>query len=480
MAATVAAGSQRASGTMAMAQGGLEVPRRPVIAVASVALLLPLVAAPIRATGPSVTITDLGTLGFDRGVATAVNAGGQIVGWSDAAFNTEHAFSMQGGVMTDLGTLGGAKSRATAVSDAGHVVGFSDLNASSAHAFLRFGGPLIDLGTLGGPYSSAQDVNASGTVVGDSVRVNNGQQHAFSWTAGAMVDLGLPGEALSSALKVSDGGLIIGISDDVGNFTPHGIVWQSGVPTDIAPGSASSLADLNEAGVAVGSVDSGGQFDAVSWSAAGGLVNLGASTQLATGIDEAGNIIGITDDGEGFYRAADGTSTVLPELAGQKIWPMDISAAGVVGYAGAAFTEAIFWTPAGGLVDLGFVPYGTFATSQAIAINDAGTIVGESSTRKVNVDSHPTQWRLGPAADVDTDGDGIVDAVDTQPALASTDFADGATTAGSITSPGGLALTISDAPDPVGSGSRPGPGPAPRSSPAAASRRRLPSSRACS
>jgi probable HAF family extracellular repeat protein len=86
-------------------------------------------------------MVDLGTLGGSASVALAVNASGQVVGWSPIAgdgFDTQHAFSWttQGG-MVDLGTLGGAKSSATAVNDKGQVVGVSDLAGNAEmHATL--------------------------------------------------------------------------------------------------------------------------------------------------------------------------------------------------------------------------------------------------------------------------------------------------------------------------------------------------------
>lgn len=54
------------------------------------------------------TMTDLGTLGGERSSwAYAINAAGQVVGWSRTAEGAEHAFLWQDGTTTDLGTLGG-------------------------------------------------------------------------------------------------------------------------------------------------------------------------------------------------------------------------------------------------------------------------------------------------------------------------------------------------------------------------------------
>jgi probable HAF family extracellular repeat protein len=56
-------------------------------------------------------------------------------------------------MMHDLGTLGGLQSSAAAINASGQVVGYSDNNnpnSPEVHAFLYTGGSMHDLGTLGG------------------------------------------------------------------------------------------------------------------------------------------------------------------------------------------------------------------------------------------------------------------------------------------------------------------------------------------
>jgi probable HAF family extracellular repeat protein len=95
---------------------------------------------------------DLGTLGGNNSYAVAVNVSGQIVGESDTADGSRHAFSwtVKGG-MIDLGTLdnGYGESQALAVNASGQVVGRSDTADCASHAFSwTSAGGLIDLGTL--------------------------------------------------------------------------------------------------------------------------------------------------------------------------------------------------------------------------------------------------------------------------------------------------------------------------------------------
>ena len=128
---------------------------------------------------------DLGTLPGDAASqAAAINAGGQVVGYSGVAgFPPWHAFVWtQAEGMVDLGTLGGTFSQAAAVNDGGQVVGFADSSPfGPTHAFSwTSAGGMVDLGTLGGTFSRARAINASGQIVGNSTTAD-GSQHAVLW-----------------------------------------------------------------------------------------------------------------------------------------------------------------------------------------------------------------------------------------------------------------------------------------------------------
>ena len=56
------------------------------------------------------TFTDLGQLGTQGSTAMAVNASGQIAGYSYVSGPGDRSFRYSGGVMSDLGTLGGTHS----------------------------------------------------------------------------------------------------------------------------------------------------------------------------------------------------------------------------------------------------------------------------------------------------------------------------------------------------------------------------------
>src|SRR5712691_9968773 len=120
------------------------------------------------------TVTDLGTLrGGSFSGAKAINATGQVAGYSTTASGTYHAFLSSGGKLTDIGDLGGGSAVAYALNDAGQVVGSAVTADGSNHPFLYSNGQMTDLGTLGSPngtdwWNSAQGVNKFGVVVGTS------------------------------------------------------------------------------------------------------------------------------------------------------------------------------------------------------------------------------------------------------------------------------------------------------------------------
>jgi probable HAF family extracellular repeat protein len=178
-------------------------------------------------------MTDLGTLpGDSESIAYGVNASGQVVGSSFTSSGVPHAFLYGGGVMKDLGGLGGPTTEARAINASGQVVGYSTLAApaiNTQHAFLYGGGKMTDLGTLNGPggFSYATAINGSGQVVGYSAA--GSQTHAFLYD-GSLHDLNglLPagsGLTLTGAYGINDKGQIAAQgSDDHGYLlTPDGV-----------------------------------------------------------------------------------------------------------------------------------------------------------------------------------------------------------------------------------------------------------------
>ena len=178
------------------------------------------------------TMLDLGTLGGTFGYAQCANNRGQVIGVSSLAENPFacfppeqpgpgcHPFLWEHGVLTDLGTLGGDKGTPIWINDAGDVVGEADLPGSqTSHAFLWRKGVMIDLGTLDGP-SHATAINSRGQIVGYfrlSDRTEPPKRHPFIWEKdGPMLDLNtlIPANSdleLVTAVNINERGEIVGV-----------------------------------------------------------------------------------------------------------------------------------------------------------------------------------------------------------------------------------------------------------------------------
>lgn len=147
----------------------------------------------VVSAAPSYTMTDLGTLGGSQSTATAINASGQIVGWSSTSSGPAHsngpvhAFLYSGNSpMQDLGTLlGGTSSHATGINGSGQIVGYAS-TSDNPYAFLYSGGSMTDLNSLvnldpGWALEQANAINDIGQIVGMG-RNAAGQGFAFLLT----------------------------------------------------------------------------------------------------------------------------------------------------------------------------------------------------------------------------------------------------------------------------------------------------------
>jgi probable HAF family extracellular repeat protein len=140
--------------------------------------------------------------------AAAINDAGQIAGTGFTTTGGQHAVLYKGGQITDLGTLGSQYSSPNAINASGQVVGYTYTPGANSptHAFLYSNGKMID---LAGGNSYAFGVNDAGQVVGQS----NG--HAFLFSNGKLTDLNslIPANSswtLWSANAINNKGQIVG------------------------------------------------------------------------------------------------------------------------------------------------------------------------------------------------------------------------------------------------------------------------------
>ena len=323
-------------------------PRAPVLAGALIAASVGLAAtaAAPAAAATTYTITDLGSLGQGESDASAVNAAGEVTGYSYLSTlvptpecppvygNTKktcvehpwHAFLYSNGQMSDLGTLGGHISVGSAINRSGWVVGASTTSSGGSDAFLWNGGKkMIDLGGLaplaGSAGSWATGINDSGQVVG---RYGTGDvEHAFSYSNGTMT--GLPEPSFTNgtgceAMSINNTGQIGGVCDDTSSNT-HLVLWQNGAVSDlgilVSPGTEPpgiQALSINNTGQIAGTVFVNGASEGFEYSH-GTITNLGSF--LAASINDNGVMVGGSSIDNG--GTVQDLNTLIPAGSGYQI-----------------------------------------------------------------------------------------------------------------------------------------------------------------
>ncbi|MFQ5741315.1 MAG: M56 family metallopeptidase [Acidobacteriota bacterium] len=242
----------------------------------------------------------------------------------------------------------------------------------------------VDLGTLGGGESEAVDINDSGDVVGAS-RNASGIVHPFLWTRdGGMIDLGNPVASHTRAVQVNRQGFVLCETFNTFRFrafvwTPeNGMVDIGGLDPDLPLTFPKAMNDQGQ--VVGGSRGPRGLLQAFIWSPEEGIAQLGApGWSEALAINDAGQVVGYSDDKAFLWSAQEGLRFLAPPGATFSV-AADVNNLGqVVGYAkfDGGFEHAFLWEPETGALDLGTLG-DEFPISLAVEINDLSQVVGRS------------------------------------------------------------------------------------------------------
>jgi probable HAF family extracellular repeat protein len=264
-----------------------------------------------------------------------------------------------------------------------------------------FPGPvytITNLGNLGMTDITATGINSNGQVTGFGT-TSQGDYHAFLWVSGLMSDLGVSASSYESQTgKINSSGVIAGTQ--TGGAGTQASYWSGGAYSSLG-GVGSSASGINDAGQIVGQLTAANSQGHAFRASGGSIQDLGTlqggTWSSAYDINSGGSAVGYGDTPNGSFRGfvtnADGGMSALGTLGGRNSYAMAINDAGqVAGSAsnGAGYIHASTWNN-GSIFDLGTLGG---SSSFAYDINNSGSIVGYSYLSNLP-DSHAFVYRDG-------------------------------------------------------------------------------------
>jgi len=258
---------------------------------------------------------------------------------------------------------------------------------------------ILDLATLDeGATVVVRGMNASGTAVGGG-RVEGAHRGLLFRRGGVQAVDGLPGSDHTVVFGINDLGVVVGGSNSATSARAF-LRTHTGAVRELAPlaGDAASTAfGVNHHNEAAG-ISSGRIGErAVVWTAAGAvsvLPGVSGAGSRARALNDRGDVVGVADSGAGPRAVVwprGGPALQIGALPGRATSEaIAVNAGGdIVGYSAdaAGARRATLWTSGGAVVDLGALAGGDM--SQALAINNAGHIVGTSTS---SVGSRACLW----------------------------------------------------------------------------------------
>lgn len=341
---------------------------QPAACLFGISMLLLTAIAPktLGQTGQIYSITNLGALGMTD--ARGLNNGGEVVGGGANG----HARLYSNGVMLDLGPN---TSTAVAINNAGQVVGRFSSGGANARVFMYNGGALTDLGSPG-PGIQPAAINNNGEVVGSFSGYGYGPA-AVLYTGGGWTNILGPGFSYHSyaySINSSRQTLIRVVHPTTGVEGRY--LHSDGVLTGLGYATA-----LNESGQVVGS--SGGRAFLYSGGVTSDLGTLGGNNSTAYGINNNGQIVGVSTTSNGTTRAfiySEGTMRDLGSASDLMITRLEWDT--TPGALKFIYTNSI--TPVGGAA----------SAWHPIAINDQGQILRSDGILLTPIEPSSTSAKL--------------------------------------------------------------------------------------
>lgn len=245
-------------------------------------------------------ITDIGSLGGDMSVATAINESGVIIGYSRTKSGRIHAMYWHADVIHDIETVGGRNSYATGINSRGVIVGnYSYSIHHFVRAFLWHYGYMKELRASKSIATSATGINDAGVVSG-SYTTSPGTPKACVWNAVGVNDLPKQIASGSEANGVGPNGAVVGalIADTMDRSRACFWQRQSMIRLPVPASANASMANgINMRGIVVGSIEINGELYPCEWRHRNTwqLVLLPGSQGEAKAVNNVSDIVGCSD-----------------------------------------------------------------------------------------------------------------------------------------------------------------------------------------
>lgn len=214
----------------------------------------------------------------------------------------EHGFVEAGGVFTTINVPGGFDTGADGINDAGQVVGSYLEGGFHGHGFVESGGHYttiddpIAVATAGSTFAS--DINSAGDIVGIYQTITGGvADHGFVDIGGVFTTIDPPGGTFNLS-GINSAGVIVGSNGSTGFVDDHGVFTTISDPLATLFTSATGI---NDAGAVVGYYDDGtaSHLDQHGFMDVGGVYTTiddplaGLGGTKVQGINNAGAIVGV-------------------------------------------------------------------------------------------------------------------------------------------------------------------------------------------